>query len=401
MFDFCSATLSSCKNGSELIWNEDDRSILLRTSVTDSCNVYFDKYAYPVITRVTTSDITTNSITLTVEVTEGESSIATYYYSNNDGESYEESESNTYTFSNLSNGTEYNFKVYAVDVNGKSSEVYSLQETTEDAIYIADYIKTEVYTGDGNGGLYLHDGVGTYTNANQETGDNSYRYAGANPNNYVCFGSDAEVCPADNLYRIIGIFDSQIKLIKSASMGTYVWNSISSNVWANSSLNNTVLNRTYLNGLGASWSDMIDNHDWQVGGVVWTTSNGAAYNAYTSEIVNNSTVFNGKVGLLYLSDYYYAASPEYWTYPGYSSNGVDYSLASNNNWLFLGAYEWTITRNSDSSFQTFHIASTGAISNTQVDHTFDVRPTFYLKTDVAITSGDGTSSNPYRLSYSG
>ena len=46
--------------------------------------------------------------------------------------------------------------------------------------------------------------------ADQEAEDNSYRYAGANPNNYVCFGSDEETCPADNLYRIIGVFGDHI-----------------------------------------------------------------------------------------------------------------------------------------------------------------------------------------------
>src|SRR5699024_7955385 len=74
---------------------------------------------------------------------------------------------------------------------------------------------------DGENGLYYHDGVGSYTNADQEAGDNSYRYAGANPNNYVCFGSTESPCPEENLYRIIGIFDDdkdtnyQIKLIKA------------------------------------------------------------------------------------------------------------------------------------------------------------------------------------------
>ena len=43
-------------------------------------------------------------------------------------------------------------------------------------------------------------------------GDNSYRYAGANPNNYVCFGSTANTCPSKNLYRIIGVFGDQVKL---------------------------------------------------------------------------------------------------------------------------------------------------------------------------------------------
>ena len=49
----------------------------------------------------------------------------------------------------------------------------------------ADYMINNVYTADGENGLYYHDGVGTYTNASQEAGDNSYRYSGANPNNYV------------------------------------------------------------------------------------------------------------------------------------------------------------------------------------------------------------------------
>ena len=71
----------------------------------------------------------------------------------------------------------------------------------------ANYIINNVYTGtDGENNLYLHDGLGSYTNADQEAGDNSYRYSGANPNNYVCFGSDEATCPNDNLYRIIGIF---------------------------------------------------------------------------------------------------------------------------------------------------------------------------------------------------
>ena len=43
---------------------------------------------------------------------------------------------------------------------------------------------------DGENGLYYHD-------ADLANGaeDNSYRYAGANPNNYVCFGSTTTPCP--------------------------------------------------------------------------------------------------------------------------------------------------------------------------------------------------------------
>ena len=54
--------------------------------------------------------------------------------------------------------------------------------------------------------IYIHNS--TLTNG---AGDNSYRYFGANPDNYVCFGSTEEVCPYNNLYRIIGVFGNQVK----------------------------------------------------------------------------------------------------------------------------------------------------------------------------------------------
>ena len=160
---------------------------------------------------------------------------------------------------------------------------------------LADYITTEVYTGtDGENGLYYHDGTGTYTNADQEAGVNSYRFSG-DPNNYVCLGSDVTPCPYDNLYRIIGVFDGQVKLIKHdyagestlgtapsrngtpsssyykgslSSIPTYYWSgssSIESNIWSDSTLNTEILNGTYLNTIGSEWASMIATIEWKVG----------------------------------------------------------------------------------------------------------------------------------------
>ena len=50
--------------------------------------------------------------------------------------------------------------------------------------------------------------------------DNSYRYAGANPNNFVCFCTTESPCPTDNLYRIIGVINDKVKLIKYDYMTT-------------------------------------------------------------------------------------------------------------------------------------------------------------------------------------
>ena len=76
----------------------------------------------------------------------------------------------------------------------------------------------KLYTGtQGENSIYYHNGTittddGTVIDAN----DKSYRYAGASDavNNYVCFGSNVTPCPTDNLYRIIGVFGDQVKLIK-------------------------------------------------------------------------------------------------------------------------------------------------------------------------------------------
>ena len=68
----------------------------------------------------------------------------------------------------------------------------------------------KLYTGtQGENGIYYHNA--SLTNG---AGDNSYRYAGANPNNFVWFGSSESPCPTVNLYRIIGVFGDKVKLIK-------------------------------------------------------------------------------------------------------------------------------------------------------------------------------------------
>ena len=219
----------------------------------------------------------------------------------------------------------------------------------------AEYIINNVYTEDGVNGLYYHDGVGTYTNADQEAEDNSYRYSGVDPNNYVCFGSDAVTCPNDNLYRIIGLFDDDkdgtynVKLIKSTSYGNYAWDS-DINSWSSSSINGT-LNTTFLNSLEVKWQNKIQTTSWVVGGNDW------AYivkvnnkKAYLNEIVPNENIktYNSKIGLMYVSDYGYVSSPDIW-----QTDLLDYGYATSpDNWMENESYEWTITRYGYTSHNT-------------------------------------------------
>ncbi len=348
------------------------------------------------ISNVTTSNISTDSITLNVDAT-SENSITNYYYAIGDGE-FVESTSNTYTFDNLDADSEYTFRVYAVDDAGYQSAIYNINVATEPIRLFADYIKNTVYTGDGNEGIYYHDGQGTY--GSLEARDNSYRYAGANPDNYVCFGSDAEVCSNDNLYRIIGVFGENIKLIKEMSYGTYAWDTSGMygvNNWQTSTLKST-LNSVYLSSLG-TWNNLIEtNTTWYLGG--WSTTGATSRQFYeyergTSVISGRPTSDTGAIGLMYPSDYGYAASPSEWTV---SLSSYNNSTTVSNNWLYLGSTEWTIMPYSSNSIRSFCVFNGGYLYIHDVYNVFDVRPVFYLKNNVVIVSGDGTSTNPYRLS---
>ena len=307
---------------------------------------------------------------------------------------------------------------------------------------LADYITTEVYTGtDGENGLYYHDGTGTYTNADQEAGVNSYRFSGANPNNYVCFGSDEETCPAENLYRIIGVFDDdkdsnyQIKLIKAdyttsdmlgtngrdyagaysystsnykgsmdtSTIAAYRWNydtSVStygSNNWTTSEFNTINLNTNYWNYLGSTWQNLIAETTWHLGGM--TSRDNTAKAFYNGERNNtgygsNPITYSDEIGLMYPSDYGYAASPDAWaTVIG----DYDSSTITSNNWLYMGLDEWTVTPNSSSSDYVFNVSSNGYLDSYSARLGYAARPVFYLESNVELSGGTGTSSDPYRL----
>ena len=46
-------TLSSCENGSQLIWNEDTRTVTLKANISDKCYLYFDYNPKPTVTLAT------------------------------------------------------------------------------------------------------------------------------------------------------------------------------------------------------------------------------------------------------------------------------------------------------------------------------------------------------------
>ena len=239
--------------------------------------------------------------------------------------------------------------------------------------------------------IYYHNS--TLTNG---AGDNSYRYAGASDsvNNYICLGSDKATCPDANLFRIIGVFGAQTKVIRAKSVGDKEWNTSADNTWSSSSLN-TYLNGTYLTSLG-TLADKIATTTWKVGGGLWSNiATLVPKTAYQYEVGSSasSTTVDKKIGLMYVSDYGFAADQSGWTtkLDSYGSN-------SSKNWLFLGSTEWTISRSSGFTSRAFYVLSTGGVSDgSTVTESYAARPSFNLLSSTTYVSGSGSMSDPVRI----
>ena len=302
---------------------------------------------------------------------------------------------------------------------------------------LASYI-TNLYTGtQGENGIYYHD-----TSLTNGAEDNSYRYAGASDqvNNYVCFGSNVTPCPTDNLYRIIGVFGDKVKLIKAdyatstllgtdgdykqaytatgldssnykgnnlANVAAYNWNKSNQNTWSLSNLNKTNLNKNFITNIGPDWAAKIAETTWKVGGNTWANiGTQPAKTAYQNEINNpvttnttdGATEYSAKIGLMYVSDYMYAAPQDKWTLVGNGSATTDYRAATSVNWMYMGLDEWTISRNAGPSNYAFLVNNTGGVDFDGVGrYAFGARPVFSLTSAVNYVSGSGSATDPISI----
>ena len=254
-----------------------------------------------------------------------------------------------------------------------------------------------------------------------------------NVKNFVCFGSDATTCPTENLYRIIGVFNNQVKLIKysyakSSLLGTdgdfsqeysyyfsgeqgespssnslYYWNNAGTNTWSESNLNKINLNTNYINNIGTTWAEKIATTTWKVGGGTYANlRDSVSKTAYQYEVGTNASTatYSAKIGLMYVSDYYYSASPSAWTLVGYNSGDAtkDYRFSKGENWLYGGGWDWTISRNSDYSDHAFRVNNDGSVDLYYVNLNYrGVRPSFNLESSTTYVSGSGSMSDPVRL----
>ncbi len=275
--------------------------------------------------------------------------------------------------------------------------------------------------------------------------------------NYVCLDGETKdgKCASDaDLYRIIGLFKNdedqyEIKLIK-ATTGTptelgdnetteggayndrynnYSWNSSkgtdysnpNTNMWQYSNLNKVNLNDFYYKYITEKvrgLSEHITEHKWTTGGLDYngsytpkqaydkelgseklTTSDDKCYaedNRNTAQRCTEADLtYTDQIGLMYVSDFGYAAYPDAWNH-----NLIDEYDAENvktNNWLYLGNYEWTVSRCSDIGYYAWYVYDTGGAYRNYVSDNYGVRPSFYLTSTTTIASGDGSILSPFRL----
>lgn len=336
--------LSRCENGGKLSWDKENNNVVLASDSSDKCYVYFDIYI-PNISDYCSSG---NALTTCVK----------------------------------------NFGDQGSDISK----------------------------------IYIHNS--SLTNG---AGDNSYRFSGPDAEvlNFVCFGSNANPCPEDNLYRIIGLINNSVKLIKydyassdllgtngnfvkedsnvsnhykgtKTSTSTYV-RGTSSNVWSTSALNTVNLNTNYLNNIGTTWANKIATSTWKFGNITWTTfALQPVKTAYNHELSAHTSSSSAKIGLMYGSEYGFAASPDAWT-----EWLVNYETVTDKNWMYMGdteatmgSYLWGTSSNNPGVVDLW---PDGHTSGDDISMNADIRPAFNLVTSVTYVSGMGTKKDPIRI----
>ena len=244
------------------------------------------------------------------------------------------------------------------------------------------------------------------------------------------------------LYRIIGVFDNMIKVISDDSIGFFSWdrsessvnNGFGINEWTQADLmkllnpgfNNESINNSlyWTGGSGNCYSIMenasscdlsnfglsdfaknrISSVDWKLGG--YNDSQGYANTYYGYErgvnhIANPADNFarsdgwNGKVGLMHVSDFAYAAD---FSLCNKAINQYNTTSCVLNDWLRYLDWNWTLSSGTTNPSHVWFVDFDGDISTSNASYgSAAVHPVFYLDANVVFGSGDGSREHPYEI----
>ncbi len=281
------------------------------------------------------------------------------------------------------------------------------------------------------------------------TPDQNIRYYGSDPNNYVKFNNE--------LWRIIGVFGDNVKLIRSEKLGNLSWDSSESSInygwgvnqWGESTYADGTpyegadlmqyLNKMYYGGtsitcyggsknstttcptntIDETAKTLIDNYTWNTGAPNYNelydsttktldtveiykaergTVNGkiCSSGTYCNDTVTRTTEWTGYIALPYVTDWAYASSEND------CNTKIDQSSTykcKNNNWMQRSDDTWYLSplAHSGDADVVWNVLGVGYASNFSASTSIGVAPAIYLKSNVLIESGKGTSSSPYIL----
>ena len=290
------------------------------------------------------------------------------------------------------------------------------------------------------------------------------RYYGASPNNYIyfnCSDYSNQTSSTCETWRIIGVFDGKLKLIKGSQIGTYSWDNKNTSTGAeNNSGKNDWTTARLMKLLNPVDYYINDNNDKDSEGnylgyslyynstsgkcysgknnatvdcdftstgikndetrnmIAETTYNLGGWNTFTVypneiyEYERGTTVYTGrlptwtgKIALAYPSDYGYAADLNQCV--NKQLNKYNDSTCTSNNWMKSiitnnGSNDgWLLTPHSNYSYIAWGVILSGIMGGNHAYYSsYGSAPVLYLSSELGIESGvgDGSSSNPYKLS---
>ena len=283
------------------------------------------------------------------------------------------------------------------------------------------------------------------------------RYYGANPNNYIYFNcsdysnQSSSTCET---WRIIGVFEGKLKLIRNKSIGYHSWDNKDTSTGAETNLGkNDWTTARLMKLLNPSKYYTVDSNDNNLGQILYY--NGASGKCYSGQnnatvdcdftstgIKNNTTrnmiaettynlggwngssiypnqiygyergtkvytgrptTWKGKIALAYISDYGYAVDLN--QCKDKTLNNYSDSTCTSNNWMKTiitnnGSNPgWLLTPSSSSSTHAWDVPSDGDVRYSSATYgAYWAAPVLSLSSELGIESGDGSSSNPYKLS---